>query len=194
MILINNEEMAFLKGLVQNKLLWVSILSLFFIHKVVNANKEVQQDLLHEYYDAIPADTIKEAEIYIPTKADSITEYAATLLGKDYTYGKTGPESFDCSGFIYFVYKKFDILMPRSSRFQAKQGEMLQREDIKKGDLLFFKSPSPNNPNIGHVGIVIENADGNIRFIHSSTGRGVVIDDLDSRHYSKRFIEARRVI
>lgn len=189
--------MNILKDLIQNKFIWVGVLTLLFINNVVNANKDYQQDLLDEYYGDAPADTVKEVpEVYIPTptKADSVVDYATTLLGKGYIYGKTGPENFDCSGFIYFVYKKFNVLLPRSSRVQAKQGELLEREEISKGDVLFFKSPSPNNPNIGHVGIVIENDNGNIRFIHSSTGRGVVIDDLDSRNYSRRFMEARRVI
>lgn len=187
--------MALLKELVQNRYIWIGVLTLFLINSIVKANKESHQDLLDEYYGDIPADTIKQvSEVHIPTKADSLTEFATTLLGKGYTYGKSGPESFDCSGFIYYVYKKFNVLLPRSSRVQAKHGELLGREDIEKGDLLFFKSPAPNNPNIGHVGIVIENDNGNIRFIHSSTGRGVVIDDLESRHYGKRFIEARRFL
>lgn len=187
--------MTLLKELVRNKFIWVGIVTLFFINNIVNANKDTQQDLLNEYYGDTPADTVKEvSKVHIPTKADSLIDYATTLLGKRYAYGKTGPESFDCSGFIYFVYRKFDLLLPRSSRVQAKQGKLLEHEEIRKGDLLFFKSPSPNNPNIGHVGIVTEIDNGNIRFIHSSTGRGVVIDDLESRHYNKRFIEARRVI
>lgn len=188
--------MILLKVLVQYKFIWIGAITLFFINTAVNANKEVQQDLLDQYYsNSNPSDTVKEvSEIYIPTKADSLTEFANTLLGKRYAYGKSGPESFDCSGFVFFIYKRFNISLPRSSRFQATQGELLERGEIRKGDLLFFKSPSPNNNNIGHVGIVSENDNGSISFIHSSTGRGVVIDNLGSSHYSKRFIEARRVL
>lgn len=172
---------------------------LFFMIQVVSANKDSQQDLLAEYYNGeeIISDTTKaapEIKVIQITKADSLIDYAKTLLGKGYVYGKVGPDNFDCSGYIFHVFNKFNISLPHSSRAQAKLGDVLPRTDIQKGDLLFFKSPSANNPNIGHVGIAIENNDGKIKFIHSSSNRGVVIDSLESRHYGKRFMEARRII
>ena len=214
--------MDYIKSIIKSKLFWSFIISLFLLNHLVSANKESQQDLLGEYYgsgDYYGQDTVKERassdtkhvdieKIDIPqevarksydainnTKADSLIEYAWTLLGSSYSYGKTGPESFDCSGYIFHVYDKFNVDLPRSSRTQAQVGEPLKVKHIKKGDLLFFKSPTAGNMNIGHVGIAIEDSkDGDVKFIHSSSGRGVVIDSLGSRHYGKRFMEARRVL
>lgn len=185
-----------LKKIFKSKAFWGVIVTILFVNQIFSANKDSSQDLLADYYNK-PIDTAKNIEeIIIPelTKFDSLTEFAQTLLGKSYVYGRSGPDAFDCSGFIYHVFKKYNIDLPRSSKYQAKEGEVISREEIRKGDLLFFKSPTPNNPNIGHVGITIENNDGNIKFIHSSTGRGVVIDSLGSKHYGRRFIEARRLL
>lgn len=188
--LIRMEPMDILK----NKLFWTVIVTAVFIYSVVNANKEQSKTLLDQYYE-VEADTIKQQVIIEePAKRDSLVLFAKNLLGKSYVYGSSGPDRFDCSGYIYYVFKNFNIKLPRSSRFQSKEGDVIAKEEIKIGDLLFFKSPSPDNPNIGHVGIAIENEDGNIKFIHSSTGRGVVIDSLASKHYGRRFMEARRVI
>lgn len=183
-------------ALIKNKFFWGIIIMVFLINGVVNANKDHNADLLDEYYAFEAGDTTLIEEITEPvlSKRDSLVLFAEALLGKGYVYGKTGPDNFDCSGFIYYVYKNFNIDLSRSSRYQARDGESINREEIKKGDLLFFKSPSPNNPNIGHVGIALENEDGDVKFIHSSTGRGVVIDSLGSKHYGRRFMEARRVI
>lgn len=213
--------MDYIKSIIKSKLFWSFIISLFLLNHLVSANKEAQQDLLGEYYGSneynesdtskdvpsyqepteieiieIPQEVIpKSYDAILSTKADSLIEYATTLLGSSYSYGKTGPESFDCSGYIFHVYDKFNVDLPRSSRTQAKVGEPLKVKNIKKGDLLFFKSPTAGNMNIGHVGIAIEDCvNGDVKFIHSSTGRGVVVDSLGSRHYGKRFMEARRVL
>lgn len=182
--------------ILKNKFFWGLILILFLINGVVSANKDYNEDLLHEYYSFEAQDTSFLQEVMEPvlSKRDSLTLFAESLLGKNYVYGKTGPDNFDCSGYIYYVFKRFNINLSRSSKYQARDGNKINRDEVKKGDLLFFKSPSPNNPNIGHVGIALGNEDGKIKFIHSSTGRGVVIDSLESKHYGRRFMEARRVI
>lgn len=124
---------------------------------------------------------------------EKLVNYAQSELGKPYKFGTMGPDSYDCSGYIYSIYREFDVDMPRTSQAQAKAGKEIMIEEVKKGDLLFFKSPSPNNPNIGHVGIVIYNEEGVVKFIHSSTGRGVVIDGLQNS-YERRYMMARRVL
>lgn len=176
--------------LIKSKVFWGIVITSFFIIQIVNANKEHSDELLKEYYTPVVAsDTIKE----VISKRDSVVLLAKSLIGKPYTYGKTGPESFDCSGFVYYVFDNNNIKLSRSSRYQAKDGESIELTDVQKGDLLFFKSPTPGNDNIGHVGIVIENNEKDVFFIHSSTNRGVVIDDL-KRSYGRRFMLARRVL
>lgn len=127
------------------------------------------------------------------TEASSIGEkivnIAKKYLGKPYKYGAAGPNSFDCSGFTYFVYKQVGINLARNSSGQAKNGTKVSRSDLQVGDLLIFTVTRGSSP--GHTGIYI----GNNKFIHSSSGKskGVVITDLNSGYYNQRFLYGRRV-
>jgi len=132
----------------------------------------------------------------IDSKVDSIIDYALTLEGIPYVWGGKTLDGFDCSGFIYHVYNKFEIEVPGGSANQYQLGEEIGVEDIQKGDLLFFTGTDRNNKNVGHVGFVIS-TEGGIQFAHSSSGgggKGVTINELDHPGYSKRFIGAKRVI
>lgn len=126
---------------------------------------------------------------------EKIVSLATSLLGKNYTIGGKSPkEGFDCSGFTQYVFKKQKIEIPPSSITQSQVGEVIPLKEANMGDLIFFKSPTEGNNSIGHVGIVISNNDNGISFVHSSTSRGVVIDNLDNPHYKSRFRLVRRII
>lgn len=129
------------------------------------------------------------------TKTDSLIDFALTLGGIPYQYAGTSPQGFDCSGFTYFVYKNFDIPIPRSSGQQFSVGIPVNEEEIQRGDLLFFKGPKSET--VGHVGIAItDHEEDKLEFIHSSSGgggRGVTIDSLSHPHYTARFLGARRI-
>ena len=84
-------------------------------------------------------------------------------LGKKYVWGATGPNSFDCSGLMQYIYKKVGINLNRVSRDQATQGIAVSKSNLQPGDLIIFKNQSLTA--IGHVGIYI----GNSEFIHAST-------------------------
>jgi len=122
--------------------------------------------------------------------------FAKSYLGTTYHYAGTDPEKgFDCSGFVYFVFKHFNIDLPRSSREYISRGPELKPEDFKVGDILVFYG-FIDSTQIGHVGIICE-ADGmNSKFIHSSSGiaYGVTISDLGSGLYRRRFIKCIDVI
>ena len=124
---------------------------------------------------------------------DSLIAFAMTLEGRPYRYGAKGPKSFDCSGFVKFVYKHFDQELERTSRAQSTQGEEVPLEQVHKGDLLFFTGANKKNRRVGHVGIVISGSDENIRFIHAATHGGVTISELEG-YYKSRFLEARRLL
>lgn len=136
-------------------------------------------------------------DISIPSsKIDSLVEYALTLEGIPYQYAGKSLNGFDCSGFTYFVYKKFDIDIPAGSANQYREGEFIREEAIEKGDLLFFTGTEKGSRNVGHVGIVISIDEGDVRFVHSSSGgggRGVTINSLEHPHYKARFLGAKRV-
>jgi len=125
-----------------------------------------------------------------------IIAFAKSYLGTTYQYAGSKPESgFDCSGFVYFVFKHFNIDMPRSSREYMFLGTELRPEDFRIGDILVFYGFN-DSTEIGHVGIICE-ADGmNSKFIHSSSGivKGVVISDLGSGMYTRRFYKCIDVL
>ncbi len=125
------------------------------------------------------------------SKGEEIVNYAQQFLGCAYVYGGAGPSSFDCSGFTMYIYEQFGIPLSHSASAQANVGTYVAREELKLGDLVFFKDYETMD-GIGHCGIYI--GDGN--FIHASSGTGycVKISTLLSGSYLDRYETARRVI
>ena len=112
-----------------------------------------------------------------------IAEFALQYLGYPYRWAGSSPETgFDCSGFVYYVYKQFGYTIQRVACNQATEGVHVDHDSIQPGDILCFYS---GDSYIGHSGIYI----GNGQFIHASTETtGVIISDLNTDAY-----EARRV-
>jgi cell wall-associated NlpC family hydrolase len=151
-----------------------------------------------------PDSAVRQTQNYTPTDsvipADSLVRqiltYSAQFLGRPYRYAASGPKSFDCSGFTSFVFREFGYKLPHSCRQQINQGQRVDKNEMKPGDLIFFTS-SRSKGAAGHVGIVVENyGDGNIRFIHSSSYHkiGVRYDTLTDGHYARRYITGLRVL
>ena len=113
-----------------------------------------------------------------------IATFALQYLGYPYKWAGSSPETgFDCSGFVYYVYKQFGYTIQRVACNQANEGVHVDHSDIQPGDILCFYS---GDNYIGHSGIYI----GNGQFIHSSTETtGVIISDLNTDAY-----EARRLV
>ncbi|MDD4801597.1 MAG: NlpC/P60 family protein [Syntrophomonas sp.] len=118
-----------------------------------------------------------------------LIESAAKHLGTPYQYGGTTPNGFDCSGFVKYVYSKYDINMPRTAAAQYGTGVKVSQSELVDGDLVFFAC---NGKGIDHVGIYC----GNNRFIHSSSPRsgGVIYSALNSGYYASRYVGAKRII
>ena len=123
-----------------------------------------------------------------------IAGFARNYIGLKYRYAGRSPETgFDCSGFTHFVMDKFGINLSASSVQQALQGETLKVKDVQTGDLIFFRRSSRSR--ISHVAMVLSHTDAGIYIIHSTTHRGVVIDDLmRSAYWRPQIYAARRVI
>lgn len=124
---------------------------------------------------------------------DDILKEGAKHLGKRYVHGAKGPNQFDCSGFTSYVYKQFGFNISPGSRIQYTQGVPVARNELRKGDLVFFTSRS-SGKNVGHVGIVVsaDNEKGTFKFIHASV-RGVRYNDFEG-YYVPRYVGARRII
>jgi len=129
-------------------------------------------------------------------KRADVARYAKKLLGTPYRYaGSTPQKGFDCSGFVKYVFSNYKINLPRSSSDYKAFGKALKPEEFKVGDVLVFYS-FKDKRRIGHVGIIYEAAGMNSRFIHSSSVRskGVIISELGSSAYSRRFYKCIDVI
>jgi len=115
--------------------------------------------------------------------------FAKQYLGTPYRRAGADPEKgFDCSGFVTFIFRHFNITLPRSSREYKVLGATLKPEEFRVGDVLVFYG-FRDRSHIGHVGIICE-ADGmKSRFIHASSGKAhsVTISNLDSEGYRSRF-------
>ena len=117
---------------------------------------------------------------------------ASQNLGSNYRAGGTTPDGFDCSGLMYSTFKKFDISLPRSSNDMAKIGKKLDDSEIQKGDLIFFRTNGRSV--INHVGMVTEVSSDEIKFIHSSTQKGVIISSTKEPYYGRTFAQANRIL
>lgn len=137
-----------------------------------------------------------EEEIEDSAIAARLKEYAEKFLGTRYVWGATGPKGFDCSGFTGYVFKSEGIELPRTSRMQYTQGEIVGEKEWQPGDLLFFSSRRSGKGKVGHVAMVVDvEEDGSCTFIHASTKKGVVYQKFpDNAYYSKNYIGAKRII
>ncbi|HEB62461.1 MAG TPA: NlpC/P60 family protein [Bacteroidetes bacterium] len=112
---------------------------------------------------------------------NGIARHAKKYLGVKYSYAGTSPKGFDCSGFTSYVLKKFDISLPRSSAAQAQSGRRVVLEKVRPGDLVFFSGNKKGK--ISHVALVFDNSKEGIKVIHSTTSRGVIIENISKSKY-----------
>lgn len=128
---------------------------------------------------------------------DSILQFAHTLLGTPYREASSNPlYGFDCSGFVSYVFKYFNFNVPRSSSEYYNAGERISIEDAKPGDVILFTGTRTHHPHsIGHMGIICCNQDGDLKFIHSTSGKehGVTITDFNDT-YKRRFVQVIRLL
>ena len=116
-------------------------------------------------------------------KIEKLITLAKSKMGDSYEMAKAGPDHFDCSGFVYYVFKQNGIHIPRTSLLQSQSGEKIARKDLKRGDILFFDTHERKH--INHSGIYL----GEGKFIHSSSGKayGVTVSDLETGFYKDKF-------
>lgn len=130
-------------------------------------------------------------------KADSLIANAQAQLGVKYKYATCKPGvSFDCSGFTSYAYGSVDVTNSRSSKAYGKIGTPVKLDECRKGDCILFTGTNSNIRTIGHVGIVIQNDENGLKFIHCSSSKkhfGVTVTDYYDSGYPKRFMEVRRL-
>jgi cell wall-associated NlpC family hydrolase len=127
------------------------------------------------------------------SKRDSIVNYAQTFLKTPYVWGGTSPEGFDCTGYLYYVYKHFGIKVSRASSGYEGVGSKIDLKTVAPADILLFTGTDATKRKVGHVGMVLSNKNGLVRFIHSSSSKrhfGVTITEYNTSGYVKRFLRA----
>ena len=92
----------------------------------------------------------------ISPELQRVLSMAKTLEGAPYQAGGSSPAGFDCSGFVHYVYKQGDVVLPRSSEAMSLVGKLVQRQEARQGDLLFFTGSDANSAEVGHVALVLE--------------------------------------
>jgi cell wall-associated NlpC family hydrolase len=168
------------------------------IDKIVSNSEVLTTDSAVQTTDPIvekPNEDSKLVNTRITPQALSFVEYAKTLTGTPYLYGSTDPaKGLDCSGFINAVSHHFGVKVPRSSVEFTNVGTTVVSGEAKPGDLVLFTGTDPNKRVVGHIGIITDNINGNLKFIHSSSGKakGVTTSDLDA-YYQKRFVKVIRI-
>ena len=126
------------------------------------------------------------------SKVDKVLNFASQQLGKPYVWGAQGPNSFDCSGLTYYVYKNAaGITLPRTSVEQSKYGTTVSKSNLKAGDLIFFDTSGPNDGGVSHVGIYV----GNGQMIHASSSQKKIVKvSVETSYWNNAFVRAKRVL
>ena len=127
-------------------------------------------------------------------KIDDLLAEAQTYLGTPYRYGGMTRNGIDCSAFVLSVFGAVTGMnLPRVAASQAQEGEKIEKDQLQKGDLVFFSHQGRGR--ISHVGIVEEvSPEGDVKFIHAATSRGVMISSLNDSYWGPRYRFAKRVI
>ncbi|MCR4031765.1 MULTISPECIES: C40 family peptidase [Flavobacterium] len=123
---------------------------------------------------------------------NNLIEKATDNIGIRYKAGGTTKNGFDCSGLVYTTFESENIPLPRSSFEQAKIGKVIPLNDAKKGDLIFFKTNKSRQ--INHVGLITEVNSDEVKFVHSSTSKGVIISSTKEAYYKNSFEQVNRVV
>jgi len=126
------------------------------------------------------------------TPKDDLRFYAevATWLGTPYRHGGTSKRGVDCSGFVCGVYRDLGIasLNRSADGIYRNNVRKISKAGLRTGDLVFFRHGS-RGP-MSHVGIYLKDG----WFIHASSSRGVVIDNLEKEYFRKNFQKGGRII
>ena len=169
----------------------VYILSFFFVALITSII------IAKSFKSSNPSQIDMNENQAVLSRTDSLVTFAKSLMGTRYKFGSCTEGGFDCSGFVYYVFSKFHIKIPRSSYDVAEEGVLVSPAHAQKGDLIFFRGTDPKDRRVGHVGIIVSEKGEPIEFIHSSSNakkNGVIITELNSSHYRERFVKIKRFL
>lgn len=124
----------------------------------------------------------------------NVANFALEQQGARYKYAGRSPRTgFDCSGFTHYVFDAFDVDLTPVSRVQEDEGRRIDVKDARTGDLLFFRKSRGGS--VFHVALVVKNEANNLTVIHSTSSRGVIMENIyDSSYWRSKVTTACDVI
>jgi cell wall-associated NlpC family hydrolase len=163
-----------------------SLFFLFLFSLVSNifvAAQAHDNDFSAEHQEADAIETSYDIGIEIEQNVDTVLlDFLSQWLGVAYKYGGASKSGTDCSGFVNncytFVYNR---KLPRRSIDIFQKTQILPKDELTSGDLVFFKTLGSKVVN--HVGVYLWNG----YFAHASSKRGVVISQLGEGYYQKTY-------
>lgn len=122
-----------------------------------------------------------------------VVDYGKKFVGTNYKYAGQSPKTgFDCSGFTSYVLNEYGVPISPASSVQAKEGRKVPLEKVMPGDLIFF---GESKRKISHVGMVVKRGPEGITCVHSTTSRGVIVENVtQSTYWKDKILFARDVI
>lgn len=141
----------------------------------------------HHYYT--PPSTPKRYQpqaFAYSASTDKIVADAEHYLGTPYVWGGQDPKGFDCSGFVQYIFANNGITLPRTADLQYAKGLPVRKENLQKGDVVFFTTYTAGP---SHDGIYM----GDGKFISATTSRGIAVDNLDESYWKARYVGAKRL-
>ena len=125
---------------------------------------------------------------------NSVIELSKKYIGVPYKWGGTTPDGFDCSGFLFYIFKNSGVDFPRTIQDMQKISDKIDIKNAEKGDLLFFKGTNINSNDVGHVALVVEKTSESLIIIHATSSKGVTMNDYNQYQYwTSRFLFATRI-
>jgi peptidoglycan endopeptidase LytF len=150
------------------------------------AIKSFQEDYGLPVNGMIDPATKTEIEHAIVKKA--LVEDTSNYLGVPYLWSGTTTKGFDCSGFVYFMFKAHDVNIARTTSGSIYlMGKAVSKDKLQPGDLVFFDVNHTGK--ISHVGFYV----GNNNYISATSSKGIAVNSLDSTYWSKYYVGAKRV-
>jgi probable lipoprotein NlpC len=125
----------------------------------------------------------KAADAMAALKSKDLYRFITDWSGVKYRLGGLDKNGIDCSGFALLLQKNiYSKTMPRRSKDQADAAKKISKSSLEEGDLIFF---SFGGNEVDHVGVYLNNN----FFVHASTTRGVVVDDLTLPVYQNAIVK-----
>jgi murein DD-endopeptidase / murein LD-carboxypeptidase len=168
------------------KVLAAILLLCFFVsagaQTTTNSKISDPDNLAKDYFSQIMG-------VAISATADlKLYQFIYDWIGTPYRLGGVDKNGVDCSGFAYQLYNKvFHTIIGNNTTNIFNMVNPIDKEELKEGDLVFFKI---NSRYISHMGVYI----GNNKFAHASSSRGVMISNLDESYWKRYYYKSGRLL